>query len=167
MATIKILNLHFANMPLVQHPDLLVKIQRVEKSIFPKDEAMDFPLELAKRNTELTIIINDTDTEPSNSSPRLVAYMLHARLHGIALLHKICVLEGYQRKGIATKMLAMLQTKLKSSGCERLQLWVDVARVPARDLYARAGFRESDRSKDYYGPGRTGVKMVMHLNAVW
>ena len=64
-------------------------------------------------------------------------------------------------------MLLMLKVKVEAQGSERLQLWVDVARAPARRLYESVGFKDADWSKDYYGPGRTGVKMVLQLNSVW
>ena len=165
MATITIYDIALNTVPKDSHPpDFLEQIRKVERRTFPKDEAMDFEMELKKRNTEITIVLGESDEE---AKPRVVAYMLYARLHGIALLQKICVLESYQRRGTARKMLSMLKTKLESQGCERLQLWVDMARKPARSLYASLGFRESDRSRDYYAPGRHGIKMVLDLNSVW
>ena len=145
-------------------PDFLEQIKKIERRTFPKDEAMDFETELKKRNTEMTVVLGERD---GDAKPRVVAYMLYARLHGITLLQKICVLERYQRRGIARKMLAMLKTKLENQGCERLQLWVDMARMPARSLYGSLGFREADRARDYYAPGRHGLKMVLDLNSVW
>ena len=138
--------------------DLLEQIKRIERRVFPKDEALDFDMELNKRNTEMTVVLGDA---------KVVAYMVYARLHGIALLHKICVLESYQRRGTARNMLVLLKEKLESQGLERLQLWVNMARKPARGLYESLGFREADRAKDYYAPGRHGIKMILDLNSVW
>lgn len=38
--------------------DMLAQIKRLEKRSFPKEEAMDFDLELKKRNTELIILVD-------------------------------------------------------------------------------------------------------------
>ena len=146
--------------------NLLDQVKRAERRTFPRDEAMDFDLELKKRNTELIAVLADPQsTEDCERS--LAGYLVYARLHGIALLHKVCVLEGHQRQGIARSILSMLKDRLQSQGCERLQLWVDEARKPARALYESMGFKITDRARDYYGPGRTGIKMVLDLNSVW
>lgn len=146
-------------------PNLLARVTQAEKKTFPKDEVMDFDMELKKHNTQMDVVI-DVGSIGSDERP-LAAYMLYARLHGIALLHKISVLECYQRQGIARGLLSRLQESLQHQGCERLQLWVDATRTPARALYQSAGFRETERARDYYAPGRTGIKMIIDLNAVW
>lgn len=149
-----------------QPSNLLDQVRRAEKKTFPRDEAMDFDMELKKRNTELVVVLTAQDSCEDNDHS-LAGYLVYARLHGIALLHKVCVLEGHQRQGIARSMLSRLKDRLQGQGCERLQLWVDEARKPARALYESSGFKISDRARDYYGPGRTGIKMVIDLNSVW
>ena len=144
-------------------PNLLDQVKRVEKRIFPRDEALDFDYELKKRNTEMIIVLEET---VNNHECGLAAYLVYARLHGVVLVHKVCVLDRYQRQGVATAMLSWLKGKLQGQGCQKLQLWVDEARIPARSLYESLGFRIADRAKDYYVPGRTGIKMVLSLNLV-
>lgn len=48
---------------------------------------------------------------------------------------------------------------VRKGGAERVLLWVDEGRGPARGLYEKCGFVEVERLVDYYGPGRTAVKM--------
>ncbi|MCJ1243469.1 hypothetical protein MMC30_000666 [Trapelia coarctata] len=143
----------------IQPSNLLDQVKRTERRTFPRDEAMDFDLELKKRNTELIVVLEEQESTEDHEN-NLAGYLVYARLHGIALLHKVCVLEGHQRQGIAHRMLSRLKDKLQGQGCERLQLWVDEARMPSRALYESMGFKISDRARDYYGPGRTGIKMA-------
>lgn len=165
MATITVLEQNMAPIRLY-HPfvSLLDQVKRVEKKIFPKVEALDFDMELTKRNTGLVMVLAGTDSK-SCKDCSIVAYLLYARLHGIAgaLVHKVCVLEVYRRQGLARNLLLFLQDKLRSQGCERLQLWVDEGRQPARCLYESLGFEISDVVDDYYGAGRNGIKMVLQL----
>ncbi|MCJ1389246.1 hypothetical protein MMC18_002102 [Xylographa bjoerkii] len=138
--------------------DLMDRIQKAERKTFPKGESLDFKQELRKTNTELMVVLFDVDDKKS-----LAAYMLYARLHKITLLHKVCVLENYRRQGLARNLLSRLRERLQCQGCEKLQLWVDEARQPARGLYESLGFEIVTRAEDYYSPGRTGLKMVLEI----
>ncbi|MCJ1475309.1 hypothetical protein MMC13_003971 [Lambiella insularis] len=145
--------------------NLLNKVNRAEKKIFPKDEALDFEVELKKRNTGLVILLGTMDSRSYEDCP-IAAYLLYARFHGIALVHKVCVLEVYRRQGCARNLLLFLQDRLRSQGCKRLQLWVDEGRHPARTLYDSLGFRVIDLVDNYYGVGRNGIKMVYELTSI-
>ena len=147
--------------------ELLDQVKRVEKHHFPKDEAMEFGAELHKRNTEFMIVLAPTEVEDPPQKATVAGYMLHARVHGVALLQKICVDDVYQRRGIARSMMTRLKSNLESQGCQKIQLWVDFKRPPAISLYTALGFRNTDQSRDYYGPGRHGMKMVLDLNYIW
>ena len=147
--------------------ELIEQVKRAEKRTFPKEEAMNFDMELKKRNTDMWIVVNQEEDEDSNRPAPVVAYMLIARVHGVALLHKICVMEGYQRRGLARAMISKSKDRLCAQGCEKIQLWVDYQRIPAIRLYTSLGFKDVDRSRDYYGPGRHGLQMVSELNYIW
>lgn len=142
-----------------QQQQLLTAIKQIEKRTFPTSEAFAFDEELKKRNTTL-ICATTSSTDDLN----LVAYAVYARTKRTALLHKICVVERYRREGVGRSLLTNLRDELILQGCETIQLWVDAAREPARLLYAECGYEEAQRVDDYYGPGRTGVKMIVSLH---
>ena len=151
----------------VGHDSLVEQVKQIEKHNFPKDEVMDFDAELSKRNTELAVVLNDCESgRPWHEAP-VVAYMLHARVHGIALLHKICVADLFRRRGVGKALISRLIANLESQGCQRIQLWVDYQRPAAVGLYLATGFKKRDISKDYYGPDRQGQKWVYELNHIW
>ena len=156
MGTINLLDAHFN--PVKSHTSrssLLSHIKQVEKKNFPRNEVFDFDLELKKRNTELTAIIDINGA--------VLGYLVCNRLSKTAMLSKICVGEGQRRSGIARRMLLDLIAKLQSQGCMSIQLWIDEARTPACRLYQSLGFVEVNRVQDYYSPGRTGVKKKLDL----
>lgn len=138
---------------------LLEAVQRMERKNFPSTEVMDFKLELRKANTSMLCVSNDPGGDPA-----VVAYLLYAQLKGVALLHKICVRPDHRRRGLGSGMIKALLEHLRSRNCTAVQLWVDEAREPARCLYAAHGFRQADRVEDYYGPGRTGLRMLLDLD---
>ena len=165
MADLVFFNLGFAALaPSAVPHDGIDQVKRIEKRTFPKGEAMDFDMELKKRNAELMLILDDASDDQYT---HVVGYMLSARNHGVTLLHKVCVVEGYQRRGIARSMIKKLLKKVESQGCERIQLWVDFQNAPAISLYTSLRFKDYDRSRDYYGPGRHGLQMIQELNYVW
>ncbi|MCJ1315115.1 hypothetical protein MMC15_000431 [Xylographa vitiligo] len=140
-----------------QELDLMDRIQKAERRTFPKGESLDIRQESQKANTELMVVLANT------AQKSLAAYMLYARLHKITLLHKVCVLEDYRQQGLARNLLLRLRDRLQCQGCEKLQLWVDEARQPARGLYDSLGFEIVTRAEDYYSRGRNGLQMVLDL----
>lgn len=161
MAAIIMYLLDLSPVPAVNKNEILAQVVRAEKKAFPKIEVFDFDRELRKRNTELICLLDFANPNEAY----VAAYLVYVRIQRTTLLHKICVLEKFRRQGIARKLLQKLQDELKAQGCEEIQLWVDEARIPARSLYASIGFEEMDRVDDYYGPGRTGIKMALQLQS--
>ena len=140
--------------------DVVAKIKRTERKIFPRNEASDFDTELSKRNAELVAVV---EIGPAASQLKLVAYLVATRVHNIALLHKLCVAEEYRRRGIAAQLLGFQIRKLRMSNCVKVQLRVDEQREAARTLYSKVGFTEVDRVVNYYASERAGIKMVLPL----
>ena len=137
--------------------NLVTQVKRAEKNTFTHNEVLDFDLELKKRNTNLAIVV---DRPPAPAVAVVAAYLILARTRKAVLLHKVCVLEDYRRRGIAKALLKMHCDYSMGQGCQRIQLWVDEANTPARCLYSSVGFVEIDRMEDYYTLGRNGIKMV-------
>lgn len=138
--------------------NVVSEIKRAERKAFPRHEALDFDLELSKRNVELVAVVEDMPPQP-----RLVAYLLVARWQKTALLHKVCVLQQYRRQGIATRLIQLEIERLRKSGCLSIQLWVDEQREAARYLYTKVGFEDAERVENYYALCRSAVKMALRM----
>ncbi|KAL8942950.1 MAG: hypothetical protein Q9216_001365 [Gyalolechia sp. 2 TL-2023] len=138
-------------------PNILDQVKHAEKKVFPRSEVLNFDIELKRRNVELIVVL---DTSGSSSAPCLAAYAVFAHTPKLVLLHKVCVLEKYRRRGVAKKMLLSEHERLARRGCGKVQLWVDQDRIPARRLYESIGFEAVGRVEDYYGPNpnRDGIE---------
>lgn len=148
----------FASFSSEDRPSIVKKITKIEKKNFPSREAFDFDAELKKKNTNMILAIQEGE------SAELVGYMVYVRLKRLVLLHKICVVEKMRGQGIAKSLMHSLRLQLENQGgCQKIHLWVDEARDPARALYESNGFEQIDRCVDYYGPGRTGLKMELSI----
>lgn len=142
--------------------EILEQIARVEKKTFPTNEAFPFGQELWKKKPN-TRVLYVTCASEAGTRPALVAYAVYVRQKGVALLHKVCVVEAFRRQGIGRRLMDYIRIRLQKEGCQYIQLWVDKAREPAHALYTRNGYEEREEIPDYYAPGRTGIKMVLDL----
>ncbi|KAF1960114.1 acyl-CoA N-acyltransferase [Byssothecium circinans] len=134
---------------------MIEKVARIEKKAFPPSEAFDFNMELKKRNTNMTLALK-------KGVP--IGYLVYLRQKRLTLLHKICVIEQERGKGVGKCLMHSLRNQLEKAGCDSIHLWVDETRQPARSLYDSCGFQQIDRCLDYYGPGRTGLKMQLSID---
>jgi ribosomal protein S18 acetylase RimI-like enzyme len=135
---------------------LAAKVAKLEKKIFPSSEAFDYSVELKKKNIGLVLASRE-------GSHDLVGYLVFQRLKSQAWLHKLATIEQERGKGIARCLIHSLCQQLKKGGCRNVVLWVDETRNPARALYASCGFQQTERLLDYYGPGRTALKMELAI----
>lgn len=142
--------------------EIIAWVKHAERRNFPRNEIFDFDTELKKRNTELTVVLSESQVP---NTKIVVAYLVFTRAQRTALLQKICVTEEHRRQGIAHRILWLQIEKLRSRNCERILLWVDEMRMPARSLYTGLGFENSDRVEDYYAPGRHGIQMALRLQS--
>lgn len=141
--------------------EILAQISRVEKKTFPTNEAFGFGEELWRKKPNTRVLYVTNATEETRSG--LIAYAVYVRQKGVALLHKVCVVEASRRQGVGQQLMSYIQERLRKEGCQYIQLWVDKAREPARALYRRCGFDEREEIPDYYAPGRTGIRMTLDL----
>ncbi|KAJ5660175.1 hypothetical protein N7507_006626 [Penicillium longicatenatum] len=141
--------------------EILAQLTRIEKKTFPTNEAFVFGEELWRKKPNTRVIYATQAKE--GTRPELIAYAVYVRQKGIALLHKVCVIEACRRQGVGQQLMSYIQERLRKEGCQYIHLWVDKAREPARALYGRCGFKEQEEIPDYYAPGRTGIRMVLDL----
>ncbi|KAJ4985235.1 hypothetical protein SVAN01_09277 [Stagonosporopsis vannaccii] len=133
---------------------LASKVAKLEKKIFPSSEAFEYNVELKKKNIGLVLASRE-------GSQELIGYLVFQRQKSLAWLHKLATIEQERGKGIARCLIHSLCQQMKKGGCRTIVLWVDEARNPARALYTSCGFHEIERLQDYYGPGRTAIKMEL------
>lgn len=136
---------------------LAAKVAKVEKKIFPSSEAFDYSVELKKKNIGLLLATRVGNQE-------VVGYLVFQRQKSLTWLHKLAVIEQERGKGIARCLVHCLCQQMKQGGCRTIVLWVDEARNPARALYGSCGFEQIERLPDYYGPGRTALKLVLAIS---
>jgi len=140
---------------------LLDAVKRTEKQTFPTGEAFQFDSELAKRTTNLYCAY--LHTAVAILPYQLCGYVVYLRTKALTRIHKVCVVESLRGNGVGRFMMAKVIEELRRSGAGEVDLWVDEAREPARGLYKACGFEEMESVENYYGRGRTGIRMKLEL----
>jgi [ribosomal protein S18]-alanine N-acetyltransferase len=95
----------------------------------------------------------------------LVAYGVVTVAAGEAHLLNLTVARAWQRRGVGSQMTRFMLQVARDQGAHLLFLEVRPSNAAARALYARSGFAEIGRRRDYYpaGEGREDA-VVMQVN---
>jgi ribosomal protein S18 acetylase RimI-like enzyme len=133
------------------------KVAKLEKKVFPAIEHFSYEVELKKKNIGVMVAFKEDDADT------LVAYLVYQRMKRLAWLHKLCVTEQEREKGLAKALIHSLRHHMERGGCHTITLWVDENRQPARALYKSCGFEQTECRPDYYGPGRTALKLELSI----
>ncbi len=80
-----------------------------------------------------------------------------------AELFAIAVRPDARRRGAGAALLAAWERAAAARGATRLFLEVADDNLPARALYARAGWAAGGRRRGYYGPGRDALNLTKVL----
>jgi len=73
---------------------------------------------------------------------------------------RVVVAPGYQGKGIAARMMGMIEQRLKREGFEAIHLLVAEDNLPAWKTYEKTGFSFLDRIEIYGGIFRACEKII-------
>ena len=137
----------------------LADVKRLEKKSFPSNEAFPFDDVLLKKPNSSILVL----TEQESVISPVIAYAVWVRWNSTFLLHKICVAPEWRGRRIGRFLMEKILSRAEESGCRIVELWVDESREIARRLYASCGFVETGFKENYYSPGRSGIKMSLHI----
>jgi ribosomal-protein-alanine N-acetyltransferase len=80
-----------------------------------------------------------------------------------AHIDSIAVLPGHQRQGIGAQLLQSFLTEVRRRGCVRVTLEVSTANAKGLAFFAKHGFRQERKLRDYYGKGLPALFMAVEL----
>jgi len=129
----------------LSYPDL-PKVIEIERRVFPTPWSLAmFVLELSKQSGIcLAATIGEED-----DGRRLVGYLICSRYDTVWHVMNVAVDHGYQRRGLASAMLADLYERV-GDGRARFTLEVRRSNHVAIHLYEREGFRAAGMRRRYY-----------------
>ena len=65
----------------------------------------------------------------------------------------------YRRLGIAKALIAALEKELKAEGAKAVRLEAALEKPETMELYRKAGYKERELVRNYYGRGKHAVRM--------
>jgi [ribosomal protein S18]-alanine N-acetyltransferase len=94
---------------------------------------------------------------------KTIGFILSRRAADEAEILSVAVARSWRGRGLARRLLDLHLRRLAGFGLSAVFLEVDEDNVPARRLYARAGFREVGRRPAYYpqGSGKASAALVL------
>jgi ribosomal protein S18 acetylase RimI-like enzyme len=146
-----------AKLPPKERPAVASKVYKLEKKDFPAIEHWNYDVELKTKSIGVILAFKEDDTAT------LVVYLVYQRMKRLASLHKLSVIEQEREKGIGKALIHSLRRHMEAGGCHTIILWVDENRQPARALYKSSGFQQTECRPNYYGPGRTALKLELSI----
>jgi len=93
---------------------------------------------------------------------KVVAFINYQIMYERSELININVLDEYQNRGIASKLIDFMFNDLKTNGVKNITLEVKVTNLNAIHLYEKYGFKEVSIRKGYY-QGIDGILMKKEL----
>jgi [ribosomal protein S18]-alanine N-acetyltransferase len=85
---------------------------------------------------------------------KVLGFILSRRAADEAEILSVAIARGARGQGLARRLLDLHLRRLAGLGLRAVFLEVEEDNMPARKLYARAGFAEAGRRPDYYVQGR-------------
>lgn len=110
--------------------------------------------------TTLYLVATIGSAEPDGTT---VGYAATSIVADVAELQRIAVTATARRTGVATALLARVETEAALRYADRVMLEVREDNAAACAFYAARGFTELDRRPRYYADGTTAVVLVKEL----
>ena len=90
----------------------------------------------------------------------VVGYGIFSSILDKAHIGNLAVHPGFRRMKIAERLLTALLDRVKSKGIKEVNLEVRAGNVPAQNLYAKFGFKETGRHRRYYQDTREDALLM-------
>lgn len=132
-------------------PDDLHKIVEIEGLCFPEETA--FPPGM------FAYLIRYAITLAAFDGNKMAGFIIGFAGGGTGFIYTLDIHPDYRRRRVGTMLVRALEEILFSQGAKRIRLEAAVKNPAALDLYRKAGFREKELLRDYYGRGKNAVRM--------
>jgi [ribosomal protein S18]-alanine N-acetyltransferase len=138
-------------------PGDLAQIVQIEGLCFPEETA--FPPKMFAYLIHYAVAI--VACEPENM---VMGFIMGYASGKAGAVYTLDVHPNYRRKGVGIKLLMALEEKLANLGARAIRLEAALDKTGALELYRKAGYREREIVRNYYGRGNHAVRMWKNLD---
>lgn len=137
-------------------PKDLAQIVLIEGLCFPEDTA--FPPGMFSYLIRYSIAL--VACEPQ---AKILGFIIGYASGTAGAVYTLDVHPLYRRLGIAKALIAALEKELKAEGAKAVRLEAALEKPETMELYRKAGYRERELVRNYYGRGKHAVRMWKKL----
>ena len=142
--------------------------------IFPTLHRLPLPphpqlLRLLRNSTTSLFIATSKPSDPFSEESAIVGYLQTRQSAGVLHIQEFGVSLAHRRRSIGSKLLlAALRCRSYRSRFQAASLLVrdDPETAPARSLYAKIGFRATEKKASYYQDGVDAIRMEIEASSV-
>ena len=126
-------------------PKDLPQMVQIESLCFPDDTA--FPPGMFAYLIRYAVAI--VACEPED---QILGFIIGYNSGNAGAVYTLDVHTGYRRRGIGKELLLSLEKRLAMMGARAIRLEASLEKPEAIELYRKAGYREREIVRNYYGP---------------
>ncbi len=134
----------------------LAKIVQIEGLCFPDEIA--FPPGMFAYLIRHSVALVACEPEE-----KVVGFVMGYTSGSGGAIYTLDVHPQYQRKGIGSRLILALEDALRCQGARAIRLEVALEKPWTLELYRKAGYRERELVRHYYGRGKHAVRMWKNL----
>ncbi|MFZ2376113.1 MAG: N-acetyltransferase [Methanothrix sp.] len=133
-------------------PRDLPQMLQIESLCFPEETA--FPPGMFAYLIRYAVAI--VACEPED---QILGFIIGYTSGSAGAVYTLDVHTGYRRRGIGIKLLLAMEKRLARMGANAVRLEAALEKPGALELYRKAGYREREIIRNYYGRGCHAVRM--------
>ncbi|HON36791.1 MAG TPA: N-acetyltransferase [Methanothrix sp.] len=137
-------------------PRDLPQMLQIESLCFPEETA--FPPGVFAYLIRYAVAI--VACEPED---QILGFIIGYTSGSAGAVYTLDVHTGYRRRGIGIKLLLAMEKRLARMGANAVRLEAALEKPGALELYRKAGYREREIIRNYYGQGCHAVRMWKSL----
>jgi ribosomal-protein-alanine N-acetyltransferase len=134
----------------------LPQIVEIEGLCFP--EETDFPPRMFAYLVRYAVSL--VACEPDG---KVVGFVMGYTSGRGGAVYTLDVHPSYRRKGMGTRLVFAIEEELRGLGARAIRLEAALENPEAMELYHKAGYRERELVRNYYGRGKDAVRMWKEL----
>ena len=128
------------------------ELVRIDQECFDKNQTYDssfFDKLLSGNQVSKKAIEND----------EIIGFVISLFSGKLAVIYTLDVRPGYRRRGVANKLVEVIEDELNKRGCQEIILQTRVNNSDAINLFVKRGYRQTKRISDYYSKGVDAYEM--------
>jgi ribosomal-protein-alanine N-acetyltransferase len=138
-------------------PKDLSSIVEIEGLCFPEETA--FPAGMFANLIKYSVSL--VACEPED---RVIGFIIGYTSGRSGAVYTLDVHPTHRKKGVGSRLVQAMEEELRTQGARAIRLEAAIENPEAIELYRKAGYRERELVRNYYGRGKDAVRMWKELS---